>query len=409
MDTRKNIFLWVSYDFANSIVSIVFFLYFSQWIVVDQSVADIWYNLSFTITAVLLLLTVPVTGTLLDKHWRRIVGLRYTTVSAGVLLGLCALAAVNNHSFLALVLYAVGLFFYLLSFTFYTPLIKDIANASRQGKVSGYGIFANYIGQITGLLAVLPFAIGKINLFGGMTRAETLLPAVALFMIFSLPMLVWFKEPGKESSTPAYIKEVKHSWKEAKVLFALPGLLPFFAAYFFFNDAVLTVANNFSIFLQQVWSVPDTIKTYIVIGVLITSAIGGLISGVIADRVGHKRTLVWILTGWIFILPAVALIPDFNMFIMAVTLLGLWFGSTWTVSRSVMSYLAPANKHNLTFAYFGLVERASAFIGPIVWGAIATGFVALGPARYRLAATILTIFIVVGLVYLKRIPSDRKD
>ena len=47
MQTKKNVFLWALYDFANSLVSIVFFLYFAQWLVIDQGVADIWFNLTF--------------------------------------------------------------------------------------------------------------------------------------------------------------------------------------------------------------------------------------------------------------------------------------------------------------------------------------------------------------------------
>ena len=39
---RKNIALWTLYDFANSIVVVVFFLYFSQWLVVDKGVSDFW-------------------------------------------------------------------------------------------------------------------------------------------------------------------------------------------------------------------------------------------------------------------------------------------------------------------------------------------------------------------------------
>ena len=35
---KKNIFLWTLYDFANSIVMIVFFLYFSQWLVIEKNV-----------------------------------------------------------------------------------------------------------------------------------------------------------------------------------------------------------------------------------------------------------------------------------------------------------------------------------------------------------------------------------
>ena len=151
----------------------------------------------------------------------------------------------------------------------------------------------------------------------------------------------------------------------------------------------------------------DTIKTYILLGILVTSGIGGLVSGMIADRFGHKRTLVFIISGWIFILPLIGFINNFTLFIIATTIMGFWFGSNWAVSRSVMSYLAPPQGHNLAFAYFGLVERASSFVGPIVWGLVVTSLVSIGSDRYRFAVLAVTIFIVLGLVALIKVKSDR--
>ncbi len=407
MDTKKNVFLWTLYDFANSLVSIVFFLYFAQWIVVDRGLADIYFNLTFTVAALLLLLTVPVTGFLLDKYFRRITGLRYTTFATSLLYGACALSAILNKDIPALIFFTLGLYSYLLTFTFYTPLINDISKPEKIGKISGLGIAANYLGQFTGLLIVLPFSNGTFSWFGSAARAETLLPAVIAFTILALPMLIWFKEPKKEKVTFKFKSELKGMLAETKKLFLFPGVALFMLAYFLFNDAVLTASNNFPLFLEQVWAVSDTVKTYILLGIIFTSAIGGLISGVIADRFGHKRTLVFITAGWIFILPFIGFINNFTLLIVATTIMGLWFGSNWAVSRSVMSYLAPPQGHNLAFAYFGLVERASSFVGPIVWGLVVTSFVSIGSDRYRFATLAVTLFIALGLIVLLKVKSDR--
>ena len=407
METRRNIFLWALYDFANSLVSIVFFLYFAQWIVVDRGFQDIYFNLTFTISAILLLLTVPITGFLLDKFFRRITGLRYTTIGTSILYGGCALFAVYGMGMPALVLFTLGLYMYLLTFTFYTPLLNDISQPEKRGRVSGLGIAANYLGQFTGLAIVLPFSQGSLSLFNASTRAETLLPAVIAFTILALPMLLWFKEPIKEKVVFQFKTELKNMLAETRKLFLFPGIALFMLSYFFFNDAVLTAANNFPIFLEQVWGISDTIKTYILLGILVTSGIGGLVSGMIADKFGHKKTLVFIVFGWIFILPFVGFITNFNLFVVATTIMGFWFGSNWAVSRSVMSYLTPPQGHNLAFAYFGLVERASSFVGPIVWGLVVTNLVSIGSDRYRYATLAVTIFVVLGLFALLKVRSDK--
>src|SRR3989344_7145125 len=326
---KKNIFLWVSYDFANSLVSIVFFLYFAQWIVVDKGIPDIYFNLTFTISAVLLLFTAPITGFLLDKYFRRITGLRWATMATSLLYGACALSAISGHEITALIFFTLGLYMYLLTFTFYTPLINDISKPEKRGRVSGMGIAANYLGQFTGLLIVLPFSNGSGSFFGSASRAETLLPAVIAFTLLALPMLIWFKEPQKEKNPFQLKSEWKNLVSETKRLFLFPGIALFLLAYFLFNDAILTASNNFPIFLEQVWAVSDTIKTYILLGILVTSGIGGLISGMIADHFGHKRTLVFITSGWIFILPLFAFINNFSVFIIATTVMGFWFGSNW--------------------------------------------------------------------------------
>lgn len=408
MQTKLNIFLWTLYDFANSLVSIVFFLYFSQWIVVDRGMPDLYFNLTIAISAFLLLLTVPFTGVLLDRHFRRLTGLRVTTALTALFYILCAVSAVFNFDQPALILFTLGLYFYLLTFTFYTPLLNDISNPKNVGRVSGYGIGANYLGQVAGLILVLPFSNGSLSLFHSSARAETLIPATIAFTLLALPMLLFFKEPKKDKIFFDLKIELKGLLTETKKLFTYQGVALFMLAYFLFNDAILTASNNFPIFLQQVWGVSDTIKTYILLGILITSAIGGLISGTVADRYGHKRTLVFIISGWVFILPFVGLVTNFTLFIIATTVMGFWFGSNWAVSRSVMSYLAPPRGHNLAFAYFGLVERASSFVGPIVWGVVVGNLTSLGSDRYRYATLAVSAFILLGLFVLLRVKGDKE-
>ena len=99
--------------------------------------------------------------------------------------------------------------------------------------MSGYGIAANYLGQFTGLLLVLPFSNGSINLFSASPRAETLLPAVAAFIIVALPMLLFFKEPYREKKVPQFASNTKELIQKTKELFLYPGVGLFILAYFF--------------------------------------------------------------------------------------------------------------------------------------------------------------------------------
>ncbi len=404
MSSKRNVFLWVLYDFANSFTQIVFLLYFAQWVVIEQGVADIYFNLVFVASAALLLLTAPAAGAWLDAKLRRITGLRYSTVAMALLYAATAIAAIADLPTIALCLYVFGFYFFLLTFTFYTPLIFDLASPEKRGRVSGYGVAANFAGQIVALIAVLPLSTGAVSFFGSSPRAETLLPAVAGFLLFALPMLIWFRESSKETIVPFSLANLR---QQTKALFLAPGIALFLLAYFLANDAVLTVSVNFSIFLEAVWGVSDTIKTFLLLGILLATAVGGLFSGVLADRFGHKRSLAYVLSGWLILLPLMAITTDFSLYVALVVLTGLWLGAHWAVSRSVMTYLAPVGQRNLAFAYFGIMERASSFIGPLAWGLTVSGLVHLGPDRYRLAVALMAVFIALGLFTLTRVRSDR--
>ena len=75
---RRAIFIWSLYDFANSFVFITFLLYFSKWLVVNQGLSDWWYNATYIIGSVGLVIFAPWLGSRADKFAK---GRRYLTLS----------------------------------------------------------------------------------------------------------------------------------------------------------------------------------------------------------------------------------------------------------------------------------------------------------------------------------------
>src|SRR3989304_1170552 len=265
----KNIFLWVLYDFANSIVMIVFFLYFSQWLVVDNGVSDAWYNALFIFSTILLILTAPIVSVLADKSGKSFSFLRTNTAivwALYILLSLVILFAPEQKA-LAMILFVLGNFTYQLSFTFYNPLLNELADEKRRGRISGIGNASNWLGQIVGLLLVLPFINGSLYLFGEPGRAQVFLPVTIVFILFSLPIILFFKKRKVNEEImigPDHLKEqYKNVFKQQKTLRVIPGASMFLIAFFFFNDAILTASNNFPIVLERVFLAPDAKKTFL--------------------------------------------------------------------------------------------------------------------------------------------------
>ncbi len=291
---------------------IVFFLYFSQWLVVEKGVPDVWYNMLFT--------------------------------QAG-----------------------------------------------------------NWLGQITGLLVTVPFVAGAVPVLGAPGRPQTFLPAIVLFVLLALPMLLFLRlpkrvQPGMRIDVVA---EYRSQWQRFRALVTTPGMGTFLLAYFFFNDAIITVSNNFPIYLENVYGVSDDVKSLLLLGILLTFVLGALLSGWVTDCLGIKRTLVLSLAAWVAIFPIMGITGDFTVFVLLCVVIGLLFGSIWTVTRVAMTALCPPSMLNFGFSFYTLAERVSTLVGPLAWGIITSSLTDLGPLRYRIAMIAMGFFVAVGLFVLR--------
>jgi UMF1 family MFS transporter len=407
---KKKVALWSLYDFANSIAMIVFFLYYSQWLVIDKGVSDFWFNMTFVGSSILLLLTAPVAGAISDKIKTKMPGLRITTVLSSIFFLATGINAsfFPSHYIVSMFLFTLATYFYLFCFVFYNALLTDVATPEKHGIASGWGIFANYSGQIIGLLITLPLATGAITLWGEPGRAQTLIPAAILFLLLALPTILFFKENTTREKVPINIKqEYKEVTTSFKSLISAPGLGVFFMAYFFFNDALITASNNFPIYLEKVFSVSDSIKTYLLILIMITSAVGSVLGGWVTDKIEHKKSLIGVLAGWLVTYVLMIITPNFILFTIFSGLMGLFFGATWAVTRVIVTQLTPSNMLNQSFTYYTLMERFATFIGPITWGLIVTIPFHSHGMSYKLAASFMCIFVLTGLIIAKKIPNNK--
>lgn len=404
---KKNIFLWSLYDFANSIIMIVFLFYFSQWLVVDSGRPDWWYNATLVISSILFVITAPLLAHRLDGHGRKLSGVRRTSILLFFFYLSTALVMLfaPSHALLATILFTISMYMYLLSFIYYTPMINDLCNDENRGWVSGLGLGANYVGQVFGLLVTLPFATGVIYLFGAHGRAQTLIPAIILFALSAIPLMLWYKEPdrGQVGSRPSICDEYKNILMTIKKVFSIRNLALLLVAYFLFSDATLTFSNNFPIFLQKVWNVSDNIKTYLTGGILILSAIGSVIFGKIADKKGTKFTLSLILIAWIILFPLLAFAPSFNIIAVVCLIAGIFFGPVWGVSRAMVSEFAPKEIEGSAFGFYTLAERFATFIGPIVWSITLSATASHGNESYSYALVSMGILVIISLVFVRRI------
>jgi UMF1 family MFS transporter len=127
---------------------------------------------------------------------------------------------------------------------------------------------------------------------------------------------------------------------------------------------------------------------------------GSLVFAQVIPRLGAKRTLAWIWFGWIAALALVATNPSRRWLWVAGPLIGFCLGSTWATSRVLLMELSPKDQLAEMFGLAGLFSRASTILGPLAWGLLVWD-----PTRYRHAVLLLIALLVLGLLFLLRVPN----
>lgn len=397
---KKNLFYWSLYDFANSFVFINFLLYFSQWMVVEGGLSDFWYNAIFAITSIILFLSAPTLASFTDKYGGRKYLLNLATIGTFLGYGLAVTFAYLGiqYIFIIAIFFLIGQYFYQLSFIFYNTLMENVADKEHLTRASGIGQFSNSLGQVAGLLIALPLSE---------TRLQPLFPSLIIFIILALPMAISFidSKPKSNKITMKVLREGEKEYiKKMVIFFSVSVATPLLVAFFFFNDALITLSNNFSIYMERVFAVSDEIKNYILLAILFMGGIGAFIAGWVADRVGDLKLLKIILVFWIVLIPTLAFSQGIVSLSICAILLGFLMGPIWTISRSYLSKTLAKEDLAYGFTFYTLAERFATLFGPITWGGIIAVF-GIDSINYRIAMFSMVTFIIIGLVVLVKMEN----
>ena len=409
---RKARWGWYLYDFANSILVINGSLYFPQWIVGEpNSVGDLWFNLTFVISSIFLILTAPGLGLLSDKKRSPF---RFLTITSMILvlggIGVGVSPYVDNHALrvgLALSSFLVVLMSYQLSMVFYNTLLGNVASQDRYAVVSGRALAWGWIGGIIAIVLSLPFALNlfpSITLIGGM---GSILPSALLTMIL-LVISLWMigKDIGNSTSEIISDGEPSSFWQEIKKLGRNLVAVLFLVGFFFFSDAILTLQNNSTIYMDAVIGLNDDEKAYQFILVLVTGAIGALVSIPIIRFLGLLKSLVWILVAWAIVVALTPFSTDAVYFTIAFAVIGLLNGGIWNIARVLFYQIAPNLRKGTYFGFYASFERFASILGPLVWSIPVTLMSAESAFRYQVAWASMALFLVLGILFVSRIPSD---
>ncbi len=270
-----------------------------------------------------------------------------TITLAGVLLGYIMIQVSSNV--------AVGA---------YQPLYADILGEDQRGKGSGIGGIFRLLGSmmgygITGFLIDTQYRQYVIVLITVVVVVTALLSTNT---IKKSDLIIKRKKPGitklfmdmfnLKNGLKNYIYVVVGSF----MVFSGVIGLSFFELYFF--KYILHYAN------------PAYYVSIAGIVVLITSAFASFVFGVLSDKIGRKKILVYItVIGGI----AMILIPEFEKFVYFLILgsiIGMSYGIFMSVSDALASDMSPGEETGKYMGYYNMATGGASSVSPLIYGLI---------------------------------------
>lgn len=413
---NRNFWLWVFYDFANSLAYIALSFYFALWFSVDEKQPESLVGVVLAFSTIFLLCTLPFFGKYSDALQKRKPFLVwFTNLSILTLAGLGWVAITNTLTSswklaLTLTFYFLFQYFYQGSLAFYNAFLQNFKNSKTLEKISGIGMGFGQLGNIIGIILVLPIAAGKISIFGVTGRSGIFLAAALFFFCAFLPVWIFLKEERvapvqKQNILQESPKKIIQTFKDLK---KYPGVLRYLIAYYLFADAILTLQVFLSIYLENVMGFADKEKTLILVASLLTAILGAFMSPFFSRIFKNTGTAISFFIGtWAVLIGLFALAQGKLFFASIILLNGFAFGVLFALSRAYYATLIPAGKQAEFFSIYVLFERAASILGPLLWSLTVFLFASFGTTKYRFA--VIALALLVGISFFIFKPNKEKN
>lgn len=401
--TRGQIFSWALYDFANTafyvtILTVGYPLYFREVVAGGGPYADFLWGLGFSISMAIVAVLSPVLGAVADAGSGKKGFLAAFTL-------LCVLATSSLFG-VGPGMVVAGMVFLILAnigfeggLVFYDAFLPEITRERTYGRVSGYGFAAGYAGSLLTLAAVYPLYLGGFAPENLTNVQASFLLAAATFAVFSLPLFLVVPDRQRihrldGTTIRSGIERLAGTFRS---LSQYRNVAWFLAAYFLYIDGINTIIIFSSIFARE--TLQFTIGEIVVFFAMIQTfaLVGSIVFGILADHLGHKQTLVITLFLWLGITGAAYLVTTKLAFTIVGGFAGIALGSSQSTSRSLMSRIIPVDKKTEFFGFYSFFGKASAILGPLVFGLVSSFL------DQRTAILSVGAFLLAGLILLRHV------
>ena len=409
MTQKSKVFSWLLFDFANTsfsvmMVTFAFPLFFKNVICQGEPSGDALWGFSISLSMLLVALISPVLGAAADYSGKRKRLLLFFTLASVIATALLSFSGPGMVA-AAVILFIVANMGFEGGLVFYDAYLKELASAKSIGRVSGYGFAMGYLGALCILLLVQPLLSKGIVLSNMSNVQVSFFVAAIFFALFAAPLFLVLRDEKKDDRPAISFAAIISSIREVKYtvqhIMSYPDLARFLLAYFFYNDAILTVIAFSSIYAQNTlgFTTGELIKFFMLVQT--TAIAGSVIFGFVTDKIGPKKTIVITLMIWFVVIFAAIFADSKELFFYTGMLAGMSMGSSQAASRSMMALLTPREHVTEFFGFYdGTFGKASAVVGPLVFGVVSAQ---AGSQKAALAS--LLLFFTLGLLLMTRVRS----
>lgn len=412
--SRREIWSWAMYDFANSpfsttITTVIFNVYFVTTVAgaglqvggTHIPGASLWAYIVAASSLIMGLMS-PFLGAIADcSASKKRFLLLFTAVGSAATTAL--FFATPGSVWLASTAFFAANLAFAGAFAFYSAFLPELSDKENMGTLSGFGWALGYIGG--GLcLALNLMMIQHPDWFGIPSSTDHLavrlgfLSVGVWWLAFSAPLFLWLKEravPTGEHGWALMKHAAGRTFKTLKEVRRYPELAKFLGAYLLYNDGIETVIVMASIYAAEEIGMKqgEIISCFLMIqGV---AFVGSLAFGKLADMVGNRRAVYMTLFLWVGVLAWALFMTTPREFWWAGALIGLIMGGTQSASRSLFAVMTPKQNSAEFFGFLSLSGKMVATLGPLTFGLMRQW---LGSVRWAVFS--LLVFFVAGAAIL---------
>ena len=403
------------YDFANSafptlIVTVAYSVYFKTIVAGDGGNGDFLWGVSLSIAMLFSVTISPPLSAIADRQSARkrfLILFAYICVFATALLANVTAGMV----FAGMALFIIATSAFESSLIFYNSFLPDISSPKTIGKISGWGWGLGYAGGLLSLFLIRPLLAGGLSPENLPLFRMSFVAVAAFYGLFTIPVILWLREAKTNSTKPNEKTAFAELLTTLKNMRQIPGALRFLAAFFLYNDGIVTVISFSSIYAVTTlkFSIGEVLSLFILVQV--SAGIGAFALGYLVDAWGPRKTILLTLANWCMVV-IVAYFTDSKYVFFGVSLLaGLSLGSSQSASRALMASYIPGQLYSIpekrvaqSFSFYGVCGKMSSVLGPLVFGGVSalTG-------NQRTAMLSVLVFFLVGGILLWQTPESENQ